>query len=167
MKKYFLFIPFTLLLGSCHTKQANKKVTTSDTTVLIKKTDTTANLISDTHYFWSSDIDPKKGLVMIKNRPIAPDSLTAKSIVQIMNDQYPDIHLILKKISNDSIFITIPKSTYLTQQTGSSGAEAYLAELTYNLTEIKGINFVDVRFKKGDHAEPGTYARTYFVQATN
>lgn len=168
MKKFFLFVTLILLLVSCHTKQADKEVTTTkDTTAVINKPDTTTNRISDTHYFWSSDIDPKKGLVMIRNRPISTDSLTAPNMIQIMNDLYPDIHLNFKKISNDSIFITIPKSNYLTQQIGSSGADAYIAELTYNLTEIKGINFVDIRFKQGDHASPGTYSRTDFVQVRN
>ena len=166
MKKNFLWLTLIVILISCNTKQPGKAAVTVDTTAITVKPDT-ARIITDSHYFWSSDVDPKKGLVMIKNRAIAPDSLTAINMLQIMNDLYPDIHLVLKKISNDSIFISIPKSTYLTEQTGSSGADAYLAELTYNLTEIKGINFVDVRFKKGDHAEPGTYARTDFVHAKN
>jgi hypothetical protein len=152
-------------LFACNTKKADKEVSTLDTTTVVNKQDSAVNTITDSHYFWSTDIDPKKGLVMIKTRPIAADSLTAPSIIQLMNDLYPDIHLVFKKTSNDSIFISIPKSTYLTEQTGSSGADAYLAELTYNLTEIKGINFIDVRFKKGDHAEPGTYSRTDFVHA--
>ena len=166
MKKNFLWLTLIVIPISCNTKQPDKTDVTIDTTVITAKPDTT-NITLDSHYFWTSDIDPKKGLVMIKNRPIAADSLTATNILQLMNELYPDIHLVLKKISNDSIFISIPKSTYLTEQTGSSGADAYLAELTYNLTEIKGINFVDVRFKKGDHAEPGTYARTDFVHAKN
>ncbi len=166
MKKNFLWLTVIVILISCNTKQPEKAAVTVDTTAIAVKPDTTS-IITDSHYFWSSDVDPAKGLLMIKNRTIAPDSLTATNMLQIMNDLYPDIHLVLKKISNDSIFISIPKSTYLTEQTGSSGADAYLAELTYNLTEIKGINFVDVRFKKGDHAEPGTYARTDFVHAKN
>jgi hypothetical protein len=77
---------------------------------------------------------------------------------------YPEIPLTLNKISHDSIFIKINNSKYLSQQMGSSGPEAYFAEVTYNLTEIPGINFVDFNFKEGDHAAPATYSRTDFVQ---
>jgi len=69
------------------------------------------------------------------------------------------------KISNDTIFVSIPNSTYLTQQTGSSGPEGYIAELTYNLTETKNVNYVALQFKKGDHAEAGTFSRSSFKQA--
>ena len=50
---------------------------------------------------------------------------------------------------------------------GSSGSQAYLAEVTYNLTELNGINFVQIRFKEGIHASPDTYKRTDFVHAKN
>jgi hypothetical protein len=82
-----------------------------------------------------------------------------------MNDQYPEIQVRFDRLSNDTIFVNIPNSTYLTQQTGSSGPEGYFAELTYNLTELKDISYVSVKFKKGDHAEPGIFSRTDFVKA--
>ncbi len=50
---------------------------------------------------------------------------------------------------------------------GSSGAETYLAEVTFNLTEINGINFIDIQFPEGDHASPGIYSRTDFGQKKN
>ena len=46
---------------------------------------------------------------------------------------------------------------------GYYGAEAYLAAVNYNMSELKGITYVDIRFKEGDHAAPGTYTRTDFV----
>lgn len=47
---------------------------------------------------------------------------------------------------------------------GSSGAEAYLAAVTYNMSELKGVTYVDIRFKEGIiYASPGTYTRTDFV----
>jgi len=123
-----------------------------------------ANIKTDSHYFWTADMDNPKGLIMTKTRPVSEDSLTAASMIGMLNDQYPDVQISLTKISRDSIFIRIKNSTHLTQQMGSSGAEAYLAEVTYNLTELMGISFVNLQFKEGDHAAPGTYSRTDFVQ---
>ncbi len=104
---------------------------------------------------------------MIRTTPVRKDLLTAASMISMLNDLYPEIRLSFIKLSNDSIFVRIIKSTYLTQQLGSSGAEAYLAEGTYNLTELTGVNFVQIRFKEGGHVSPGTYSRTDFVQIKN
>jgi hypothetical protein len=163
--KRLIFLIVMITLGSCNTKQPEKKIPPVDTTGIVH-TDS-ANIKTDSHYFWSSDWDPKKGLVMKRTVPISDDSLTATNILQKLNVLYPEIQLHFNRISNDSIFVTINKSSYLTQQIGSSGAEAYLAEVTYNLTELKDINFVDISFKEGDHASPGTYTRIGFVQVTN
>lgn len=154
------------VIVSCNTKQSEKAVSKIDTTGSVINADT-ANIKTDSHYFWASDLDPKKGLVMKKTRPISADSLTATNMINMLNTLYPEIQLHFTRVSNDSIFVKIIKSAYLTQQIGSSGAEAYLAEITYNLTELNGINFVDIRFKEGDHASPGTYSRTDFVQVKN
>lgn len=163
MKHGAILLSVFVLLFSCNPKQADKEVTGKDTAAAIIPVDT-GNVITDSHYFWSADLDPKKGLVMIKTRPVPTDSLTSANIIQMMNETYPEIPLQFIKISNDSIFVRINKSNYLTQQMGSSGAEAYLAEATYNLTEIKDINFVVMLFKEGDHASPGVYNRTDFVK---
>jgi hypothetical protein len=166
MKKFlFLLLMITVIL-SCNTKQPEKTVSTDDTTSFVTTTDT-ATINKDSHYFWSSDAESQKGLVMIKSRPLPTDSLTETNIIQILNEAYPEIPLSFIKVSNDSIFLKIKKSSYLTEQLGSTGADAYIAEVTYNLTELKGINFVDIRFKEGDHASPGTYSRTDFVQVGN
>jgi len=82
----------------------------------------------------------------------------------MLNDTYPEIILHFTKTSNDTLFVKISNSTFLTQQMGSSGPEVYLADVTYNLTEISGINYVAIIFKAGDHASPGVYSRTDFVQ---
>ena len=164
-KLLFLFFVIIVVL-SCNTNQSEKTVATVDTTNTVPTIDT-ASINKDSHYFWSSDAESPKGLLMIKSRPLPTDSLTQTTIIQLMNEAYPEIPLSFIKVSHDSIFLKIKKSSYLTEQLGSSGADAYIAEVTYNLTELKGINFVDIRFKEGDHASPGTYSRTDFVQARN
>jgi hypothetical protein len=165
MKKYVCLLTMIAAIVSCNTKKADEKAATTDTTTANVMPDSA--VIKDSHYFWTSGYDPKQGLIMVKTRPASADSLTAPIIVQMFNETYPEIPLTVTKISNDSVFINIRNSKYLTQQMGSSGAEAYLAELTYNLTEISGINFVDIKFKVGDHASPGTYSRTDFINAKN
>jgi len=163
MKRSILLLLVIIAIGSCRTKQS-EKTTSTDSTVVIVKTDT-SNVKSDSHYFWTSELDQKLGLVMKKTAPVSNDSLTAANMIHMLNKEYPEVQLEFIKISGDSIFTRIKKSTYLTQQMGSSGADAYLAEATYNLTELNGINYVDIRFKEGDHAQPGVFSRTDFVRS--
>jgi hypothetical protein len=173
MKRRFFLIMIITVIVSCNTKKPDKVGSHIDTTIVSHIdtaniiTDNNANITTDTHYFWSSEWSTKKGLLMKKTSQISEDSLTPPRLIQKLNNLYPEIRLRFIKISNDSIFVAIKKSKYLTQQMGSSGAQAYLAEITYNLTELKDINFVDVRFKVGDHASPGTYTRTDFIEVNN
>ncbi len=164
--KYCLFLVMCIfVLGSCNNRQA-EKVEQTDTVAVSIKPDT-ANVITDSHYFWSAELDPKQGLVMKRTNPVSTDSLNVQNMIQFLNMQYPEIILDFEKVTNDSIFVKIKKSNYLTRQMGSSGAEAYMAEATYNLTEIKGINCVSFQFKEGDHASPGVYTRTDFIKVKN
>ena len=161
MKNYYLLFVLIAVLISCNTKESEKKANHIDSTTTADG-DTSA-VKKDSHYFWSSNFD-NKGLVMVRTRPLPDDSLTTTNIIQLMNDIYPEIKVEFNRISNDTICINIPNSTYLTEQAGSSGPEVYFAELTYNLTELKNINYVDIKFRKGDHASPGTFTRTYFLK---
>ena len=161
MKRLYRLFIITLFIG-CNTQQPDKTATVADSTTTSRR-DTT-NIITDRRYFWNADWDQKKGLVMKKVSPLTEDSLTAPSLILKLNNLYPEIRLHYKKISGDTIFVGINKSSYLTRQVGSTGAKGYLAEVTFNLTEIPNINYVDISFKPGDHASPGTYARTDFVK---
>lgn len=165
MKNYVLLIVITILFIACNSNKDKEASNTGDSAIAAKPADSSA--IKDMHYFWVADIVPQQGLVLTKSRPLSADSLSAPIIIQMFNEMYPEIPVAVNKIAHDSIFIKIGNSKYLTQQMGSSGPEAYFAELTYNLTEVPGINYVDFNFKEGDHAAPATYSRTDFVQVKN
>ncbi len=162
MKNYSLLCLLIFVIASCNTKKSEEKTADTDSIAATAEGDTAA-VKKESHYFWSSEFDSKE-MVMTRVRSLPDDSLTAANIIQLQNDLYPEIQVRLDRLSNDTIFVNIPNSNYLTQQAGSSGPEGYFAELTYNLTELKDINYVDIRFKKGDHAEPGTFSRTDFAK---
>lgn len=162
MKNYYWLIVLVYVIASCNTKKTDQKAAYKDSIAATADGDTAA-MKKDSHYFWFAEFD-SKGFLMKKMRPVPDDSLTTANIIQLMNEMYPEIIVKFEVLSNDTIFVNIPNSRYLTQQTGSSGPEVYFAELTYNLTEIKNINYVDINFKKGDHASSGTFARTDFVK---
>lgn len=92
------------------------------------------------------------------------DTLTVRKAIQIIN-RWKEKKIVVKfvRTSVDTIYIKIPKSSYLTQQMGTCGANAFIATTTYTLTDIKDINYVNFDFEEGDHAVPGTYTRQFFT----
>lgn len=149
-----------LMAASCN---SGKQEATPPDSTTIAAADSSAVVISDAHYFWEADLSGK-AMEMKKARPVPADSLNTEAILGMLNTEYPELKLELLRSAGDTVFVKVGNSTYLTQRLGSTGAEAVLAELTYNLTEAAGIHNVHLSFKRGDHATPGTYARTDFIQ---
>ncbi len=144
MKKLLCLPVFLILLYSCGNNDAEPEVLPATEISL-----------------WKADLD--SGLLRME-KEIVPglDTITTESVVSYMNGVNFKLEYI--KTSGDTLYLRIPDATYLTQQMGSSGAEAYLAELVYNCTEIPGIRFVTLDFEEGDHAQPGTYRRESFIK---
>ena len=68
----------------------------------------------------------------------------------------------LLSITEHTASVEVINAEYLTQRMGSSGAQAYLASVTFTLTENPQIKKVKFIFEEGDHAMPGTYTRQDF-----
>lgn len=125
---------------------------------------TDSNLVtSDQSYFWSVEDDGKGNLDLKKIRPISADSLNYNSILSMLNSIYPEVKMDVKKLSNDTLYLKTNNSKFLTQQMGSTGSFNYLKEVTYNLTEVNNIHYINFDFIEGDHAQPGTYSRSDFI----
>lgn len=90
------------------------------------------------------------------------DTFSSVHLVQLINNNYPEVQLELVKISHDTMYVKIPDSRKLTQEMGSTGAENYMASATYTLTELKNVKFVNFAMKIGDHAGPGVFSRDDF-----
>jgi spore germination protein GerM len=89
-------------------------------------------------------------------------NLQPEDMVDALNLKYPEIKLTWIRLEGNKAFVAIQDASYLTQQSGSEGAQAYLAEVTYSLTELAGIAAVNFSFEEGDHAQPGVYTRDSF-----
>ena len=112
---------------------------------------------------WISDYDTVKNEFYLKQQRYPnPDSLTAINLIEDLNAAWGNIKLVLVKTSSDTLYVAIPDSKYLGSQMGSAGAQAYMASTTYNLTELKGITYVNYDMPSGDHIAAGTYSRKDF-----
>ena len=155
MKVSSLIIAFAICtLVSCQNESSTKQL--DDT-----KRESAETPVQPLTLPYTAEANPETDQLELKfhknNRP-----LTAKELITLLNNRYQKINLNLVKQQHDTIFVKIPDAFYLTQSIGTAGAESYLAETTFSLTEVNGIKAVNFDFEEGDHASPKTYTRSDF-----
>jgi len=153
------------LIFGCNSSDNNKEETVNETvtdTVSASSSSDTAKTIVNHTMIWSVQPQGAENEKLEAPQNIKLDTLSSTQLVQLINNNFPDIHLDLVKISHDTIYVNIPDSKKLTNGIGDTGAENYLASATFTLTELKNIKFVNIAMKPGDHAEPGVYTRDDF-----
>jgi hypothetical protein len=154
----WLFLFGILLLLSCN----NNEHATGDIqedTVMADENEYIADRLT-----WISEYDTLKNeFYLKKQRTGNNDTLTAGNVINDINAVWENVQLVFSKVSHDTVYVSIPDSDFLIQQMGSAGAEAYIASVTYNLTELKGIKFINYDFEAGDHLSPGVFSRKDFV----
>lgn len=155
---------FCVIFG-CNSNDKNKKETihesVTDTVSASASSDTAKTIINRT-MIWSVQPQGSENEKLQAPQNVKLDTLSSTQLVQLINNNFPDIHLDLVKISHDTIYVKIPDSKKLTNGIGDTGAENYLASATFTLTELKNIKFVNIAMQPGDHAEPGVYSRDDF-----
>lgn len=166
MKVYCaIFFCFILLLSGCtgndqSTAPVEDEIVTSPPAPEIDSLEMDQT-VSNIPSLWSVEVQPDNS-EKLKQPDTIDSQLSPNELMKALNESYPEIQLSFDKISNDTAYISIPQSGYLTDQTGSTGAYNYLAAAVYNITELKDVRYVTFNFKEGDHAAPGTYKRDDF-----
>jgi hypothetical protein len=162
----FLFACIGCFLLSCNSnndkKAEVKNEVTPDTTAIERPSADSAKTIVNRTIIWTVTNEESGKEKLTRPEEVKLDTFSSAHLIQLINENFPDIHLDLLKISHDTIYVKIHDSKNLTQDIGDTGAENYLASATYTLTELKNIKFVNIAMKPGDHAEPGVYSRADF-----
>ena len=92
-----------------------------------------------------------------------PKNISVQMVVDEFNTRYDDfVHIDFFRQSQDTVYVKINDASYLTQRMRTTGAQAYLAELTYSMTEVPTVKYVNFDFQEGDHASPGVYQKIDF-----
>jgi hypothetical protein len=161
-----LLIVFLLLfLFSCNNTADDYTTETKDS-IFIQSDSTNGNIEFPgklKNLIWLPIFDSGSNDILMKQqRKVNSDTLTANKLIEEINASWNGIELVFRRISNDTIYVSIPASDVLTKQIGSSGAYSYISSTTYSLTELKNIQFVNYDFEEGDHLGPGTMKRTDF-----
>ncbi len=113
----------------------------------------------DTVLFWTVNSEKR-----IKER-VFKDTITItepRSVINGIHSIYPAIDLQFQKISGDTIYVHIDSASAFTDDMGTYGASEYIATVVLNLTSLPNINYVNLDFKEGSHATPGTFPKERF-----
>lgn len=138
-----------------------KEIVPDTITTITDSPDSMQTIINDSPV-WKVEQGMEGKEKLIKPQTIILDTLSSSTLVQMINDNFPDIKLELVKVSHDTLYVKIPESLKLTDQIGDTGAENYLASVTFTLTETKNIKFINFNFIGGEHAMPGVFSRENF-----
>ena len=158
MQKPILFLLSILLFVACNNNASNENL--ADDSLANE-----AELLPEERLPWITVYDSvKNNFVLEQRRQVKAETLTPEGVIHDINAMWEKVKLEFRNISNDTLYVAIPHSDYLTHQMGSAGSLEYFATTTFNLTELKGIRFVNYDFKQGDHAQPGTYSRDNFKE---
>lgn len=156
MKKLFVVFLITLLFYSCGNNSAEEASANDDSTDI-------AEPVAQDNYAWQGILNDSTGkMEMVKIPSDVDGPFLPENIIASINQRYPDIQLEFIKTSSDTVYTKIPDATYLTQQMGSAGPSLYISGVVYSLTEVPHIHYVNIDFKEGDHAQPGTFSREIF-----
>ena len=165
--KLFKYLPGIFLFLSCTGNNSDVKVPgvdsskIADTSITIfAHPDSAYEIVSaKAYYVWDVNMEKK---TLKKNPALTTVSVNVDSVINGLNMQYEDILLEKTAIKKDTLKLRIRDSDFLTNQMGSSGPDQYLSQAVINLTSVPGIKYVQIDFKEGNHASPGTWSRKDF-----
>ncbi|WP_017257790.1 hypothetical protein [Pedobacter arcticus] len=160
MKKTILYLAGMCLIFACtsDTKNTENVDHTQETTSTAK---TQPEKLFDVP--WAAVLDStSQKISMQQTVGVNDEDLNLANVTESLNRKYPEITITEPTQKGDTVFIKIKDASYLTQGSGSMGAEIYMAECTYSFTQIPGVTFVNFDFATGDHASPGTFKRSDF-----
>jgi hypothetical protein len=157
MKKFSGLILVLTVLMACNQDPKSPSSTTTDNLISTEK----PAQIADVPWSVVTDSTSQK-MKLVQSEDVTTQELDSNNVTEALSRKYPEIKIIWLKQQHDTAFVKIPNAEFLTQSSGSMGAQIFMAEVTYSYTQIPGINFVNFSFKEGDHAAPGTYDRSNF-----
>jgi len=111
-------------------------------------------------YYWNSDFDTISNREYLKRGKMLDSiSKSPNELIEILNMRPSKCKIDYVEKKGDTLKIRILDDEYLTEQMGTSGADCYIAETIYTLTENDLIDFVRFEMDYGSHAGPGLYSR--------
>lgn len=159
MKYGCFFLICMMLLASCTREE--KQPSSSDVSDSLSL-DSAAGSKQLDSLPWNTSFNETTQRLQLDHRPADMTGVSYQQVIDLLNKKYPGIRMEYVRMQGDTIITRIADATQLTQNIGTSGAESYLAEATFSLTELPAVKAVSIQFQEGDHAMPGTFTRASF-----
>lgn len=116
-----------------------------------------------TRFYWSVDYDSISNKeFLVKGTLLDSIGQSINELIRILNKRNTEPKIKFIDLTNDTIKIKIENDEFLTERMGSAGAESFLGETVFTLTEIETIKYVNIEMDYGSHASPGVYSRIDF-----
>ncbi|HZJ79115.1 MAG TPA: hypothetical protein VFC69_00900 [Dysgonamonadaceae bacterium] len=116
-------------------------------------------------YYWKSNYDTTLNREYLKRGALLDSiSKSPKELIDILNMRPSESKIDFVEHTADTLTIRILNDKFLTEQMGTLGADCYMAETIYTLTEVDSIRFVKFEMNDGSHATPGLYSREDYAQ---
>jgi hypothetical protein len=143
-------------------------------TMLLKKNSYVAD---EQQYVWRAEYDSEGAARLVRGKRIQDIRTEMSKLISALNRSMEKSELssaigdrdlsvfpkiTLRKTAPPLVVVEIVNDKYLSEGMGSSGAQDYLALVTYTLTESPGVRSVEFVFQPGEHAMPGVYSRESF-----
>jgi hypothetical protein len=159
LKRIFISLLAVLILANCQSEKSADKQKLQQRKPSLEVADSEKTLDVP----WVAVFNDSTQLLEIKrNQAANPANLNEQDIIDALNLKYPEIKIEAISREGNTAVVEIKDAIHLTEEMGSTGARAFLAEATFSLTEIDGIEGVDFRFEAGNHATPGLLTRASF-----
>ncbi len=116
-----------------------------------------------TDYLWITAFDTILNREFLSRGHLL-DSISGspEQFIEILNMRPAKCKIEFKGVVGDTLKISIKNDAYLTEQMGSLGAECFIAETVFTLTEIDFVKCVKIEMDTGSHAGPGLFSRKDF-----
>lgn len=163
MRIFFSFF-FLGILISCGNNANDKSI---DDSTRIRQLPVDSNdvdiveLSKEDLYTWKVNSDEK---TIRKNQKLGDDVLSVDTLIIGLNEMNSNVQLEKIKQSNDTLYMQIKNANFLTEQMGSAGSEAYIAQAVLNLTSANGVKYVKIDFEPGSHAMPDVWSKENFKE---
>ena len=116
------------------------------------------NRIAD--YYWNTEFDTNTNReYLIRGILIDSISKSLDELIGILNKRPTKCKIEYFETKGDTLEIKILNDEYLSEQMGTLGADCYMAETVFTLTESDRVQFVKFDMDYGSHANPGLYSR--------
>jgi hypothetical protein len=129
-------------------------------------------------YRWHAELDSPGGNLLVRGAKLDSIRSDLGKLVSAVNGSQDDPEtfrtpsgreptgspkLKLVGVTAGVATVEVINAEHLTQRMGSTGADIFMAEATFTLTENRAVESVEFRFEEGDHAVPGMYSRKDFL----